>query len=308
MRVNQLAGTINDRNKLFNMVIEREPNLIIGGKNDQIRNLVHKAIYNDEDSFVKVGLRENLVGQIKFYQNAPKFQNFHIPTLQKHGEFEFEGKGYLYIIENQVKGESLHVTKNFKLINKKVVDIIVEIDHYPDIKNEILIRKEKINDPETLLKFKKGLNMTLSTWYDGSKIQYSTIFNKVLTAIEEIVSGDHLPLGPVHGEFNSHHIFSDKNDKISIIDWETFYCAGPRFYDLQEYLGRLLVFEGDFESAQEIITKFKTIQHFDKGFFKSGLYQKILGSLYESNTDGITPKINQEQEGEIVDFVEGSLN
>lgn len=308
MRAKQLAGTINDRNKLFNMVIEREPNLIIGRESDQIRNLVHKAKYNDEDSFVKVGLRENLVGQIKFYQSAPKFQNFHIPILQKHGEFEFEGKGYIYIIEKQVKGDSLCVTKNFKLVNEEVVDIIVEIDHYPDINNEILIRKEKITDPETLIKFKKGLSATLSTWYDGSRIHYSTIFNKVLTAIEEIEGGDDLPLGPVHGEFNSHHIFSDKNGNISIIDWETFYCAGPRFYDLQEYLSRLLVFEGDFESAQEIITKFKTKQQFDKGFFKSGLYQKILGSLYESNTDGITPKINQDQEGEIIDFVEASLN
>lgn len=308
MRGNMLASTISKREDLFGVVTKMEPNLILAEKSDQIRNLVHKAKFEGQDSFVKIGLRDNLGRQLKFYQNAPSFKSFQTPKLLSSGELEFEGREFIYLIEKQIQGESLYATRKFDLINDKIVDIVIEIDHYPDTNLEIPERKKRFKDADELKKYKNRQSEMLSTWYEKSLIKYSTILNSVILTIENTEVGVDYPLGPVHGELNTHHIFSDNKDNISIIDWETFYCAGLRFYDLQEYLGRLLVFEGQFENIQTIMKKFQNKQEFDHEFFKYGFFQKILGSIYEASADSITPKISQNQEKEIVDFVEEICN
>jgi len=304
MRGNMLASTISNREDLFGTVTRMEPNLILGEKSDQIRNLVHKAKFEGQDSFVKIGLRDNLGRQLKFYQNSPIFKSFQTPELLSSGEVEFEGREFIYLIEKQIQGESLYATRKFDLVNDKIVDIVLEIDLYPDTNLEITERKKRFKDADELKKYKNKQSEMLSVWYEKSQIKYSTIFKSLILTIENTGVDVDFPLGPVHGELNAHHIFSDNKDNISIIDWETFYCAGLRFYDLQEYLGRLLVFEGQFENIQTIIKKFHSKQEFDQEFFKYGFYQKIMGSLYEASEDNIVSKISQSQEGEIIDFVE----
>lgn len=302
MRVNQLSSIVTDREALFDIVTKNEPDLILGEKSDQIRNLVHKATFKGKEVFLKIGLAENLENLLEFYNHNPKFTSFCIPEILSSGHFTNGEKKFVYSIETKVAGVSLNNSHDFNLLNEKVVDIIMEIDSLP---NFMLLnseeRKKQLKNPEGYIYYRDKLNKMLLFWYKNSRLKYPTILKEATSILENI---DKMEWGTAHGEFNFHHIFIDNGNNISIIDWERFSQTTLRYFDLQEYLGRLIVFEGQFKDVEKIMSEFKSKTNFDGQSFKYSLFHRILGSLYEATVDSLPINVAVRQEGELINFVE----
>lgn len=293
---------VTDRETLFNIVTQKEPDLILGEKSDQVRNLVHKVSFKEQEAFLKVGLAENLENLLEFYNHKPEFTSFSIPEILSSGHFTTDEKKFIYSVETKVEGVSLNYSHDFSLMNERVVDIILEIDSFPDLRlKNSEERKKQLKNPEGYTFYKDKLNKMLLFWHDNSRLKYPMILKEATSILENI---DKMELGTAHGEFNFHHIFIDKGNNISIIDWERFSQTTLRYFDLQEYLGRLIVFEGSLKDVEKIMTEFKSKTNFDVQSFKYSLLHRILGSLYEATVDNLPVSVAVEQENELIGFVE----
>ncbi|MBI2414899.1 hypothetical protein HYV31_03660 [candidate division WWE3 bacterium] len=307
MRVGKLSETIKDRNALFDVVLKLEPSLVLGSNNDQVRNLVKQSTFGGIASFTKIGLAENLRNSIEFQKKAPKFKSFTIPEILSSAEFNFQDLELIYTVEREVQGESLYKSRNFDLIDKNLIAIQLEIDSIADLGlNDTIARKNKLATPDGYTFFKNKLNNLLKFWYDNSTIKFENVLKRSVILLDQIQT---IELGNAHGEFNFHHIFSDSvSGSISIIDWERFSQATIRFFDIQEYIGRVLVFDNDFDRAFNIMSKFRSVISFDKIAFEYSLWHRILGSIYEGTEDKIPLVLQESDETKFLDFVKEVCN
>lgn len=216
-----------------------------------------------------------------------------------------------YIIEAAVEGSSLHEVNTFDTFSKVISDIIFEIDSLPELN---LPRTERhldvMKDVESRKKCEKELADAHKAWLEGASLKFNQMYAQSIELLNTLCENNKLELGTVHGEFNYHHILFDGDSNVWIIDWERASQAYPRFFDLAEYLGRLIV---TVENGKELV--FSVLKDFnDRNVEYSrqtllfGIYNRILGTLWEVSQWEKAVLIGVGDEDEILSKLKSSLD
>lgn len=150
----------------------------------------------------------------------------------------------------------------------------------------------------------------MTEWYEKATLKNKSVYFGVVQLLESFADEGNLELGTVHGEFNFHHILIDESGTVWIIDWERISQAYPRFFDLAEYIGRLIVtVEGGIEQADGILKALEGRKmKYSKGTMLFGIYNRILGALWEVSLGNSIPVIEEGDEDVIIRMLKRHLS
>jgi thiamine kinase-like enzyme len=292
--------------KLFNILKQQYKDLVLKEDSSHVRNVVRKADYQGVNSYVKIGFADNMKNLFAFTNNQLSPQSFHLPEYLLKGEFTHSDIQFSYIVIKEVPGASLYNSKKFELLSSRVVDIVNEILEFPDLNLPRTEEHKKVlSNQKGKTEYKEQITKRLSKYFENSKYQYQKVFDRAKELLSILIDSDKYQLGTVHGELNFHHIFTDDNDNIWIIDWERISQAYPYYYDLAEYIARLMVsVEYGIELAKTTIgtIKIKDNAHLDT--FKFCLYHRLLGTIWEKSDREEDLFIDDSDGKEILNIVE----
>lgn len=293
--------------ELFDIVRQQNKGLVIKEDTSHVRNIVSKAVFQGVNCYVKIGFADNMKNLFAFTNNQLSPQNFHLPKYLLKGQFTHLDIQFSYIAIKEVLGISLYNSKKFELVSDRVVDIVNEILEFPDLN---LPRTEEhsnvLSTKEGQRQYKEQITNRLGEYYEESKYQYQKALERVIELLNMLIDSGKYQVGTVHGELNFHHIFTDSSDNIWIIDWERISQAYPYYYDLAEYIARVMVsVENGIELAERVIERVKIKDNAHLDTFKFCLYHRLLGTIWEkSNGEGELFIDNSNQE-EIFYIIEG---
>lgn len=295
---------------LFQIVKLKHTGLSIGADSSQIRNIVRKGQFNKCPCYVKIGRKDNLENAITFSQRCPPTAQFKIPICLVSGYFDYKNNELAYSVEVAVEGSSLYDNGEYKEFSQKVWAIVLEIDSIPEL-NLPRTKKhlEAMKSSDSREDRKKELAGSHKMWLEGGAIRFNTMYRESVSLLEILMDGNLLELGFVHGEFNFHHILFDSMGGIWIIDWERASGAYPRFFDLAEYLARLIVtVYGGIELASSILARLNDMSlEFSRETLLFSIYNRILGTLWEVSQRKQKPFIKINQEVEVVAMLKSYL-
>jgi thiamine kinase-like enzyme len=291
--------------KLFNIVKKQNKNLVIKEDSSQVRNIVRKGVLEGIDCYVKIGFTNNMENLFAFTNHQLTPQNFNLPQYLLKRNFTYSNINFSYILIKEVPGISVYNSKRYEFVSDRIIDIVNEILEFPDLDlprtNEY---KKHLTTKEARLEYKKKIIHRLEKYYENSKFKYQNVYERATDLFNLLMNSDSYQLGTVHGEMNFHHIFIDSNDKIWIIDWERVSQAYLFYYDLAEYIARLIVsVENGTELAKTILNgvRMKDKSHLDT--FKFCLYHRLLGTIWEKS-DGEELFIDKSFEKKIITLIE----
>jgi hypothetical protein len=293
--------------KLFDIVKQQNKDIVIREDFSHVRNIVRKAVFQGINCYVKIGFTDNMKNLFAFTNNQLSPQNFHLPQYLLKGEFTHSEISFSYIVVKEVPGTSLYHSKKFELVSNRIVDVVNEILEFPDLN---LPRTEKhrsiLLTKEGQGQYKEQITNRLSEYYENSKYQYQKVFDRAIGLLNTLIDSGKFQVGTVHGELNFHHIFTDPDDDIWLIDWERISQAYPYYYDLAEYIARVMVsVEGGIELAETMIEKVEIGDNAHLDTFKFCLYHRLLGTIWEKSDSEREMFIDSASEEEIFNIIEG---
>lgn len=292
--------------KLFDIVKQQNKDIVIREDFSHVRNIVRKAVFQGINCYVKIGFTDNMKNLFAFTNNQLSPQTFHLPEYLLKGDFTHSDIGFSYIVIKEVPGVSLYNSKKFELVSSKVVDIVNEILEFPDLNLPRTEEHRKVlSNPKGKKQYKEQIKKRLNEYYEDSKYQYGKVFDRATELLNMLIDSDKYQLRTVHGELNFHHIFTDDRGNIWIIDWERISQAYPYYYDLAEYIARLIVsVEDGIELAVTITDRVEIYDCAQLDTFKFCLYHRLLGTIWEKSDWEEELFIDGSYEKEILNIVE----
>lgn len=226
-----------------------------------------------------------------------------------------------YIVTQEVDGQKLSLADHneFEYTNSKILEIVKEIDSLELKSNLSILPNNSLNPTKEFLEaMKLKQEQLLTTWISNSQLKYSEIYNFAISKLKSFTLGSPFESGASHGELNFNHIFIEEIPKIknqtfimpqskkisfevkinsvspaipiqepsiTIIDWGKFSFLRFRYFDLAEYLARILIEKNMLDDFILILDQFKANFEFDEDTFMYSLMHSIIGTIYEVNHD-----------------------
>lgn len=297
--------------KLFQTVQKLHPEIIQKEDSSQTRNIVKRVIYKGGECFLKVGQTKKLENLIAFMENAPETKNFKLPVFILSGDFEFSGVMLTYYLEGAVQGKSLMDSQHFENLDKKIIDIVLEIDSFPDMNlPETLVHRKALNGRNGTKEYQKYQIDLLNYCNDGAEIKFKNMLENAVDIIKSYPEGESLERGTAHEELNFNHIMEDNSGNFWIIDWEKISQANIRFFDFAEYLGRNIVtVDGGIMKSERLLKDFLSRGvDFDRKTLLFAIYHRVIGTLWEQASDTrLKTQVSEKDESGIIDMLESTL-